>query len=204
AYNLQKHILPFIDYGLDFHTGGSSRSNYPQVRCDFADEKALQLAEFFAPPFIIHSQTIPQSLRNEAKQQGKSIIVYEAGQALRFDENAIEEGIEGTVRLMKALHFIPDVSFTPEKSKPIKLHKTIWVRAEDAGLFNAFAAEGEYVEAGDKLGTLTDPYNEKEVDINSPQNGFIIGQNNAPIVNAGDALFHIGMEENKKNGEAEK
>jgi predicted deacylase len=199
AYNIQKHILPIIDYGLDFHTGGGSRSNYPQVRCDFNDEKALELAGEFAPPFIIHSPLIPQSLRNEAHLQGKSIIVYEAGQALKFDESAIEEGMAGTLRLMKALNLIADVNFTPPKAETIKIQKTTWVRAEDAGLFNAIVEEGKFVENGQLLGTLTDPYNVNEVEIISPQNGYVIGVNNAPVVNVGDALFHLGNAEKKKN-----
>ena len=199
AYNIQKHILPIIDYGLDFHTGGGSRSNYPQVRCDFNDEKALELAGEFAPPFIIHSPLIPQSLRNEAHLQGKSIIVYEAGQALKFDEIAIEEGMAGTLRLMKALNLIADVKFTPPKAETIKIHKTSWVRAEDAGLFNAIAEQGEFVENGQLLGTLTDPYNVNEIEIISSQNGYVIGVNNAPVVNVGDALFHLGNAEKKKN-----
>lgn len=198
AYNIQKHILPIIDYGLDFHTGGSNRSNYPQVRCDFTDTTSIELANLFAPPFILHSALIPSSLRNEARQQGKSIIVYEAGQALRFDHQAIEEGIRGTMRLMKGLKMMPNAIVTPQQSEIISLQKTTWVRAEEAGLFNAEVVEGAYVECGQLLGTLSDPYVEKEVEIFANQNAFVIGLNHAPIVNAGDALVHLGTADSKK------
>ncbi len=198
AYNIQKHILPIIDYGLDFHTGGSNRSNYPQIRCDFTDETSLQLAYQFAPPFIINSPLIPASLRNEAKQQGKPIIVYEAGQSLRFDTHAIEEGIKGTLRLMKALKMTPRAIVSPQHEEVLQLHKTSWLRAEEAGLFNAEVIEGAYVENGQLLGTLSDPYVEKEVAIYANQNAFVIGLNHAPIVNAGDALVHLGSTDAKK------
>jgi predicted deacylase len=32
AYDLTKKILPAIDFGVDFHTGGDEINNYPQVR----------------------------------------------------------------------------------------------------------------------------------------------------------------------------
>src|SRR5688572_25361631 len=37
AYDLMKQILPQIDFGVDFHTGGAKINNYPQVRCVFDD-----------------------------------------------------------------------------------------------------------------------------------------------------------------------
>jgi predicted deacylase len=194
AWNVQKKILPLIDYGLDFHTGGGNRSNYPQVRCDFSDEVSLGLAKALAPPFIIHSSLIPASLRNEAKVQGKTIIVYEAGQSLRFDEFSISEAMNGTERLMYSLGMLKE---EPKHAyaDPIMLSKTTWVRAENAGLFNHNISNGILLETNELIGTIHDPYNEYVTRIASPVQGYVIGLNYSPVINAGDALVHIGTSE---------
>jgi predicted deacylase len=196
AWNLQKKILPLIDYGVDFHTGGGSRSNFAQVRCDFSDHKSLELAKGFAPPFIINSPLIPQSLRNEAKNQGKTIMVFEGGQSLRFDENIIEEAIHGTRRLMVSLGMKEDSGDIKQGWESITLHKTSWIRAEEAGLFHKRIANGQFLEAGEYIGTITDPYNRYEYPIHAPTSGYVIGLNYSPVIYAGDALVHLGSIEN--------
>jgi uncharacterized protein len=193
AYNVTRKILPLIDYGIDFHTGGGNRANYPQIRCEFDDDKSLMLARGFAPPFIVNSQAIPNSLRNEATNMGKSIIVFEGGQSLRFDEPAIEEAIHGTRRLMVHLGMIPaDESIKPGWESN-HLAKTTWVRAENAGLFHHHMANGDFIKADDYLGTITDPFNRYELPVISPANGYIIGLNYSPVIYAGDALIHVGQ-----------
>jgi predicted deacylase len=193
AYNVTRKILPLIDYGVDFHTGGGSRSNFPQIRCEFEDEKSMMLAKGFAPPFIVNSPAIPNSLRNESINMGKSIIVFEGGQSLRFDEPVIEEAINGTRRLMVSLGMVPpDETIKPGWDSNI-LRRTSWVRAENAGLFHHHMSNGDYITADQFLGTITDPFNRYELPVISQFDGYIIGLNYSPVVNAGDALVHIGQ-----------
>jgi len=193
AYNLTRKILPLIDYGIDFHTGGGNRANYPQIRCDFDDTKSLKLAKGFAPPFIINSSPIPDSLRNEATVLGKSIIVFEGGQSLRFDEPVIEEAIKGTRRLMVNLGMIPEDDTIKTGWDSHIINRTTWVRAENAGLFHHHMANGDYINAEQYLGTITDPFNRYELPVISPSDGYIIGLNYSPVINAGDALVHVGL-----------
>ena len=47
AYYLMHEVIPVIDYGIDFHTGGAMRSNYPQVRAVLRDDLNLELANAF-------------------------------------------------------------------------------------------------------------------------------------------------------------
>ena len=42
---------------------------------------------------------------------------------------------------------------------------------------------------------IVDPYGEHEEKLISPTDGYIVGINNQPVVNQGDALMHIGIEE---------
>jgi uncharacterized protein len=53
--------------------------------------------------------------------------------------------------------------------------------------------EGELVKKSQVVGTITDPYGEMEVRLNAPAAGYVVGLNNMPVVNQGDALLHIAF-----------
>lgn len=183
-------LLPLVDFGIDFHTGGASKDNYPQIRCVLSHEQNVSLVEAFAPPFILNSSLIDKSFRKAAHRRGKSIIVYEGGESLRFDEMAIENGIDGTLRLMKSFGMRDDA---PEISyKPRTFHKSSWVRAKVSGLFRTTLKPGDKVVRGQHLGSLTDPYGETNINLKATNNGYVVGLNRMPVVSAGDALLHIG------------
>lgn len=196
AYHLMREVIPYIDYGIDFHTGGAARTNYPQVRCVMSNEKNAELAAAFNAPFTIDSPFRPRSLRQAASKKGKNIIVYEGGESLRFDTHAIEAGLSGALRLMKHLNMI---DWAPEPSEENRvIWNSTWVRARTAGLFQANIRAGNKVEKNQWLGTMTDPFGEFKEPIKSPTAGYVIGLNNAPVINAGDALLHIGLDDSCK------
>ncbi len=189
AYTLMNEIVPQIDYGIDFHTGGSARSNYPQIRCTFNEDKNQELAKAFGAPFVIHSSLIEKSFRKAAHKKGKHILVYESGESTRFYESGIQEGINGTLRLMKYL------GMKEEAPKPLQetemYRKTTWVRAKYAGLFRPKIELGDQVKQRQVLGHITDPYGNEQFKFVCPHDGRVIGLNYAPVVHKGDALLHL-------------
>jgi hypothetical protein len=191
AYALTRQVIPFIDIGVDFHTGGAMRTNYPQVRAVLRNVVNVELANAFDAPFTLDAPFRPNSLRKEASKKGKNIIVYEGGESLRFDQQAIEIGINGTLRLMKHLNMIDWAPPSTEENKIIR--STTWIRASYAGLFQANVRCGQWVHNGEWIGTITDPFGEFKEHIVAPGEGYIIGLNNIPVINAGDALMHIGV-----------
>ncbi len=192
AFDLMKHILPIIDFGVDFHTGGARINNYPQIRCVFDFPENLQLAERFSPPLIIDSTYREGTFRHEASKKEKPILVYEGGESMRFDYDAINEGVNGCLRLMNSYGMI-DFEVNPNPS--VKIHKDTWVRANSSGLFHMKVSNGAHVLKDDLLGVILNPFGETEEKIISPKDGYIVGINNHPVVNQGDALIHIGMVE---------
>lgn len=191
AWHITREVIPVIDYGLDFHTGGAMRTNYPQVRCLLENETNMQLASAFSAPFTIDSGFRPHSLRQTAAKKGKSIIVYEGGESVRLDVHAIEEGVNGTLRVMKHLGM---TDWAPAASEPTRIIRSSnWVRSRNAGLFHPVVKSGSVVEKGQFVGAVTDPFGEFKANISSPYTGHVIGINNNPVVNAGDALLHVGM-----------
>lgn len=187
AHTLMKEIIPEIDYGIDFHTGGAARSNYPQIRCSFKIKKARELAKAFGAPVMMHSSLISKSFRSAAHKKGKEILVYETGESLRYDEFGIEEGINGAKRLMKHLGMISEA---PEPHSTKVFNNSTWIRTKNAGLFIPKADLGEELNKRQVLGLIKDPYGELNSRVIAPHDGMVIGINNCPVVNKGDALLH--------------
>jgi predicted deacylase len=193
AYHLTHDIIPFIDVGVDFHTGGAMRTNYPQVRCMMQEPKNVEFANAFHAPFTIDSPFRPHSLRQTAAKKGKNIIVFEGGESLRMDQHAIEEGIQGTLRLMKHLNMINTAPKPKEENRIV--WNSAWIRARTAGLFHPHIKAGELINKSQLVGSITDPFGEFNEEIKSQVTGYVVGLNNNPVVNAGDALMHIGMDD---------
>jgi predicted deacylase len=192
AYDLMKHILPIIDFGVDFHTGGAKINNFPQLRCVFDFPDNVNLAERFSAPLIIDSTYREGTFRKEAAEMKKPILVYEGGESMRFDYSAINEGVNGCLRLMNSYKMI---DFEVPGNHSVKIKKDTWVRASSSGLFHMSVSNGAPVQKGDLLGIIFNPFGESEEKMASPAKGYIVGINNQPVVNQGDALIHIGIEE---------
>lgn len=191
AYYLTKDILPIIDYGLDFHTGGADRTNYPQVRCMMKDEVNASLAGIFHAPFTLDSKFRPKSFRQTANKFGKRILVYEGGESSRFDEYAIQEGINGALRIMNYLGMTQECPIPTYQN--VNINSSSWVRSKKSGVFLTFVKSGQFVKKNQVLGTINDPFGGFRNKITATASGYVIGLNNNPIVHQGDALIHIGI-----------
>ncbi|MEM6724952.1 MAG: succinylglutamate desuccinylase/aspartoacylase family protein [Bacteroidota bacterium] len=188
AWILSNKILPVIDVGLDFHTGGSSRFNYPQIRYSADDPNALELARAFAAPYTIVSKPISKSLRQTALKSGKTILVYEAGEALRLDGYAISEGMNGLKRVLLHHGMIPNA---PKAEPGLFFDKKTWQRAAHSGMFIWQKSSGTFVKKGEILGYIHETNGIVHYPVKAKIDGYIIGHNNAPVVNLGDPLFHL-------------
>ncbi len=192
AFVLMNEILPLIDFGVDFHTGGASKANYPHLRCNLAILRNRELSTAFAPPFVVNSKPPDHSFRKAATIHEKYILTFEGGESLRFDELAIREGMEGILRVMN--HY----GMSNEKIKPNKtiiLRRSWWNRARYSGLFRSNVTPGNYVKRSQVLGSISDPFGDVEYTVKAKSNGYIIGLNNMCVINKGEALIHVGAEE---------
>lgn len=189
AFILTNEIIPIIDFGIDFHTGGRMLSNYPQIRVDYKDKRGLELANAFGTHFILNSPHIDKSFRKEAYKRRKHILVYEGGESMRLDDYAVEEAIEGAKRMLSYLGMLP--GDLPSKDT-IMIKESSWVRAKVSGIFSSNVRLGDEVKKGQIIAKITDPYGQVKVPAKATNNGHVVGLNNNPVVNAGDALVHIG------------
>ncbi|MBI1837470.1 MAG: succinylglutamate desuccinylase/aspartoacylase family protein [Flavobacteriia bacterium] len=192
AYHFMKEIAPKVDYVIDFHTGSAQRNNMPQIRCVFKDAVSLELAKIFNPPFIIHSAYISKSIRESMHKRGKKILLFEGGKTNSIEEAIVKEGIDGIKRFLTHLE-MRTFKEVGDQRLPVYIKDHKWLRAPNSGMFQAAVKNGDSVEIGTILGMVTDPFGKIEKKIKSPMEGFIFCINESPVVNKGDAIFHIGV-----------
>ena len=184
-----REVVLRADFGIDLHSAALHRENLPQLRIDCSDEKALELAQAFGPPVILHAGLREGSLRHVGRERGIPIIVYEAGEGLRFDKFAVRMGEAGVLRVLSHLGMIQK-AVRPATQAPVATGST-WARAPASGLFRPDCETGDHVSAGQKIGIIADAYGDGEIAVRAIVDGLIIGRSNMPAVNEGDPLFNI-------------
>jgi predicted deacylase len=190
AHLFMQEIVCRSSHGIDIHTGSNYRSNLPQIRTSLDNEENLRLAKAFGTPMIIHSETRDGSLREAVADLGIPVLLYEAGEALYFNESAIRSGVRGVLNVMRAIGMLP-VDRKKLCQVPLVSRKTSWVRASRSGVFFKQASLGTLVRKGERLGLINDPLGDQEENICAPFTGVVIGQLTLPLVHEGDALVNL-------------
>ena len=190
ANKFYRQIVAKADYGIDLHTGAINRFNLPQVRGNLDDEKTLELAKVFSVPVIINANIRDGSLRACAAELGMPMLIYEAGEALRFDEISIRAGLRGILNVMHLIGMLPEAR-RPKRVEPVLARSTSWVRAPSSGIVNDKVKLGSSVRKGQRLASISDPLGDGEEDAIAPFDGIVIGRSNLPLAHEGDALFNL-------------
>lgn len=189
AHQFTKEIAPYVDYVIDFHTGGGERENISQIRCVESDENALKLAHIFNPPMIVFSKNIAKSVRYTLSKMGKTVLLFEGGKTKELNSTVIENGVRGTKNVLIHLGLIDgEINYT---EKPIIVKNAKWLRAQYSGMFQILIKNGDFVKTKQVIGVIQDPFGEFKKKVLAPSDGHIFCINKTPIVNKGDALFHI-------------
>ncbi|MCW8852640.1 MAG: succinylglutamate desuccinylase/aspartoacylase family protein [Gammaproteobacteria bacterium] len=203
ANTFMKEIVEKSTHGIDLHTGALHRDNLPQIRANLDDEETDRLARSFNAPVIISSNLRDGSLRECAAEYGIPMLLYEAGEALRFNEISIRAGVKGIVNVMRELEMLPPSRSTRKKHiEPVVARSSYWVRASESGILRAMVPLGARVKKNTLLGVVADPFGETEANVRAQYGGIVIGRTNLPLVNEGDALYHIARFEDIEEIEA--
>lgn len=199
AHLLLKEVVSRSHVGIDLHTAATHRINLPQIRCDYVKRpKARELALAFGTQVVLHAPERSGSLRQAARELGVDVLVYEGGEGLRFDEFAIKAGVDGIAGVMLAIGML-ELPDDPDGTAPVRApsveplfaNASKWARAPEAGVLRTSKRIGDAVSEGEIIGRIANPYEEKDIEVRSPRRGIIVGRTTLPIVNMGDALFHI-------------
>lgn len=191
AHIFLNEIVSKCDYGIDLHTGAIHRTNLPQIRANLDDVETLELAKEFGVPVMLNSNLRDGSLREAAVEHGVKILLYEAGEALRFDELSIRAGVRGVENILAALAMTRKRKTKKKMIEPFIARNSSWVRANASGLTKDLVQIGDHVKKGQPLSIITDAFGEMLGEILAQKEGVVIGKQNIPLAHEGDAMFHI-------------
>ncbi len=191
-------IVTKCSIGIDIHSAAINRYNLPQIRIAAGYPALKELAIAFGAPVVIEAPLRDGSLREIAKRDGVEMLLLEAGEALRFDESDIIIGVDGVLRVMRALNMIGAARPSAKRAGkqtgvPAQASNTRWLRAAQGGVCRLIAKSGDRVRSGDTVAIICDIFGQDEELIISPCDGIIIGHATLPIVNQGDAILHIAQ-----------
>ena len=195
AYKLMTEIVPQVDLILDFHTGGADRFNAPQIRI-VEDEPVLdELANIFGAPFVLYSKNITKSFRNTCYKNGIPILLFEGGKSFSFDSSVTNTGVNGAKRILNHLEMLSSrFKVSKPNKQPVFISRSKWIRARYSGMFKASVLLNKFINKGDIIGNITDPYGKFNHFIKAEYSGYVFSINESPIVYKGDALIHVSIE----------
>lgn len=202
AHLFTTQIVARSDVGIDLHSAAVHRTNLPQVRISPKNPAMHDLARVFGAPAIVRSAIRPGSIRATAADRGVPVLLYEAGEALRYDEVSARVGVVGVLRILKHQGMIEGRDVPEPKTAPLLCTDSTWVRSPASGLQRSYCSEGDVVQAGDVLGVVSDPFGHAEQDIVAPEAGLVIGRAVCPVVHEGDAMYHLANLEDLHDAEA--
>lgn len=191
AFTFMKEIVTKCQYGIDLHSGALHRENLPQIRANLDDPIVRAMANAFGASVMLNSNLLDGSLRQAAGAVGCHMLLYEAGEALRFNERAVRIGVKGCLGVMRNVGLLPKLKPRKSRMEPIQPKSSHWLRAPMSGLMRAAYSLGDVVKRGAVVASISGPLGELEEHVVAKHSGVIIGRTNLPLVSRGDALFHI-------------
>jgi uncharacterized protein len=187
-----REIVNQSTHGIDLHTAAIHRVNLPQIRANLTDRATYNCAKAFGTEVIMHATTRDGSLREAATQQGIPVLLYEAGEALRFDAEAIATGVRGIFRVMNYLG-MSDFPVSESPIPSIEITQSKWLRASIGGILHLTVNLGDRLVRKQKLGFITDAFGQSHHSVRASVNGIVIGYTLNPLVNQGDGIVHLAL-----------
>ena len=193
AHLFCSEIFSLADYCIDLQTGWLNHTNLPQVFVSDNHQQETYLAQTFAAPVISEISAPKGSLRAYANKKNTPYLVYEAGEAMRFDESAIRIGTKGVINVMRNIGLLSASSKTSAlKQASFLMRDTRWIRSPTSGISYSTIKLGQQVKKGERLAIVKDPFGAgSDRPVLAPFDGIVVSMNNLPLVYEGVALFQL-------------
>lgn len=189
AHTLLTEVVDRCSLGIDLHTGSAGRMNLPQIRADLDDERARLLSGVFGAPVAIASSLRDGSLRQVGTERGATVLLYEGGEAHRFDAHALDVGTAGVLRVLahEGLHPGP----VPDGAATVFSPSSAWIRTTRSGIVHALEPLGALVEKGQDVARVYSATGQLLASLRTRRDGIVIGLAQQPLANRGDAVCHV-------------
>lgn len=191
AHVFMTEIVAHATHGIDLHTGAIHRTNLPQIRACLDNLTNRELAEAFGVPVVMNSELRDGSLRQAVDDMGVPILLFEGGEALRYEEKIISSALNGILTVMQSIGMLAKRSTKEKRREVFVARSSYWVRAPHSGSLRVKKQIGKHVKKGEVLGIISDPFGAGKIEVVAKAAGVIIGMSVLPLLNNGDAIFHI-------------
>ncbi|MBA3537235.1 MAG: succinylglutamate desuccinylase/aspartoacylase family protein [Tatlockia sp.] len=187
-----QEIFSKTTHCIELKTGGLNNDILPQIYCDVSNDETKNLAKRFATP-VISNIGESNSLRETAKDLNIPLLVYKAGEAMRFDESSIKIGMAGVLNILTALNMIDDKEADPiQMVKPVFTQEQDWARCSRSGILVSHVTLGQFVNKNEVIGEISDPFNANLTEpVKAFRDGIIVGVNKNPLIFEGQNIFKI-------------
>jgi uncharacterized protein len=201
SYVITKQIVERCDYLVDYH-GGDLDENlrpyayWPKSGDARHDAITRDMVLAFGLDHIIVWSDRPKDpaasryLDNTANTRGKPAIAVEAGYSGTVQTDDVALLANGTLSLMRYLKMLPGTPTVVEH--PVWLGKVDTVTSDQPGIFYPTVQRGTYVEAGMKIGYVTDYFGKTIYEANAPVAGVVLYICGVPSMKKGDTVANIG------------
>lgn len=193
AHLVATQIIARSTHGVDLHTGAVHRTNLPHLRGDFDDERVLAMGAAFGAPLMLHTTAPGGTLLDVARAHDIPVLVFEGGEALRFDEASIRTAERGVLAVMRGLGMLPRARKRKRERAALVARQSRWVRAPHSGMLSMRVELGAVVSEGQVVARIADPFVGTLLDVRAPRDGVVIGRLVLPLVNEGDAIIHVAQ-----------
>ncbi|WP_298623626.1 succinylglutamate desuccinylase/aspartoacylase family protein [uncultured Legionella sp.] len=193
AHIFTKEILSKADYCIELQSGSINHDILPQIYCDISDIQCKTLAQHFAAPVITNTPVKSNSLRQTTEKLNIPLLIYQAGEALRFNESAISVGLNGIYRVLHILDMLEVSSdLLSDPFKPIFSEDQDWIYSHKSGVLTSKVELGQLIRKKQVIGLINDPFGAGNSEaIKSSSDGIVVGINRHPLIYEGQSIFKI-------------
>ena len=202
AFAITREVVERCDYLIDLHGGDLDENLRPysywaKTGNEKQDAASRAMVLAFGLDHIIIASDRPKDpnasryLETTAATRGKPSITVEAGRAGMVEPEDVEALVNGCVSVMRLLKILPG-NATPIEH-PVWIEKVVTVSSDHSGIFYPKVDRGDYVEAGMKLGVLTDYLGKTTAEPKAPATGILLYVAALPSMRKGDTIANIGV-----------
>jgi uncharacterized protein len=193
AYIFTREILSKADTCIELRTGSLNHDILPQIYCDLNNAEAKHLAQSFNAPVITNVSAETNSLRKTIEQLAIPALIYQAGEAMRFNEPAIKLGVSGIHHIMNTMNMLHDSEYGEKGAfKSIFSQDQDWIRAHRSGVLLSKVELGQKIDKGQRIGLINDPFSADNAEIvQAEQEGIVVGINCNPLIHEGQTIFKV-------------
>lgn len=202
SYLITTQVVEQADHVIDFHGGDIDESLRPYSywnKTGRADQDAFSrdMVLAFGLDHIVISPDRPKNpaesvyFENTATTRGKPSIIVEAGHAGTVEADDVAALVNGTMSVMRRLAMLTGAP-TPTEN-PVWIDHLADVAAEQSGIFYPLAKRGAYVNAGMKIGYVTDYVGKLLFEARAKESGVLLYVRAVPSINKGDTIASVGV-----------